>query len=106
MQGGGLTPVQDVAAFVLAAMRAVAPRDVALLEAAGLVVAEDVVAGAELPRFDNSAMDGYAVRAAPAAENVGAPGGGRRQKSSTKRRTSAGASSASPVATVRIACTS
>ncbi|WP_253888936.1 molybdopterin molybdotransferase MoeA [Actinokineospora diospyrosa] len=29
----------------------------------GLVLAEDVVAGVSLPPFDNSAMDGYAVRA-------------------------------------------
>ncbi|MDT7729179.1 MAG: molybdopterin molybdotransferase [Actinomycetota bacterium] len=32
-------------------------------ECAGLVLAEDVRAGVSLPPFDNSAMDGYAVRA-------------------------------------------
>jgi molybdopterin molybdotransferase len=36
---------------------------VALTEAQGLVLAEDVVAQLPLPVFDNSAMDGYAVRA-------------------------------------------
>jgi molybdopterin molybdotransferase len=36
---------------------------VALSEAQGLVLAEDVVAQLALPVFDNSAMDGYAVRA-------------------------------------------
>ena len=36
---------------------------VALTEAQGLVLAEDVVAPLALPVFDNSAMDGYAVRA-------------------------------------------
>jgi molybdopterin molybdotransferase len=35
---------------------------VALTEAQGLVLAEDVVAQLALPVFDNSAMDGYAVR--------------------------------------------
>ncbi|NBH09303.1 molybdopterin molybdenumtransferase MoeA, partial [Amycolatopsis sp. SID8362] len=35
-----------------------------LAAAAGLVLAEDVRAGVSLPPFDNSAMDGYAVRAA------------------------------------------
>jgi len=35
----------------------------ALPECAGLVLAEDVHAGVSLPPFDNSAMDGYAVRA-------------------------------------------
>jgi molybdopterin molybdotransferase len=36
---------------------------VALTEAQGLVLADDVVAQLALPVFDNSAMDGYAVRA-------------------------------------------
>jgi len=35
----------------------------ALTEAQGLVLADDVVAQLALPVFDNSAMDGYAVRA-------------------------------------------
>ncbi|MFJ8916378.1 gephyrin-like molybdotransferase Glp [Amycolatopsis sp. NPDC102389] len=39
-----------------------------LASAAGLVLAEDVRAGVSLPPFDNSAMDGYAVRAADVAE--------------------------------------
>lgn len=38
-----------------------------LAEAAGFVLAEDVPAGVSLPPFDNSAMDGYAVRAADVA---------------------------------------
>ncbi|MCE0539217.1 molybdopterin molybdotransferase MoeA [Kineosporia rhizophila] len=41
-----------------------------LLEAVGCVLAEDVVSGIDMPRFDNSSMDGYAVRA---AEVAGAP---------------------------------
>ena len=36
---------------------------VALTDAQGLVLAQDVVAPLSLPVFDNSAMDGYAVRA-------------------------------------------
>ena len=35
---------------------------VGLVDAAGLVLAHDVVAGLSLPVFDNSSMDGYAVR--------------------------------------------
>ncbi|WP_200834346.1 molybdopterin molybdotransferase MoeA [Amycolatopsis alkalitolerans] len=38
-----------------------------LADCAGLVLAEDVLAGVSLPPFDNSAMDGYAVRAADVA---------------------------------------
>lgn len=38
-----------------------------LLDAHGCALCEDVEAGFDLPRFDNSAMDGYAVRAADLA---------------------------------------
>ncbi|BBX47232.1 molybdopterin molybdotransferase MoeA [Mycobacterium cookii] len=38
-------------------------RTLALADAEGLVLAEDVTATLDLPVFDNSAMDGYAVRA-------------------------------------------
>lgn len=44
-------------------IRARPPVGVALTEAQGLVLAEDVIAPLPLPVFDNSAMDGYAVRA-------------------------------------------
>ena len=40
---------------------------VALTEAADRVLAEPIVSPVDLPRFDNSAMDGYAVRAADLA---------------------------------------
>ncbi|MFE3176566.1 gephyrin-like molybdotransferase Glp [Amycolatopsis sp. NPDC059090] len=43
-------------------------RTVPVAEAAGLVLARDVLADVALPPFDNSAMDGYAVRAADVAE--------------------------------------
>ncbi|OBJ36611.1 molybdopterin molybdenumtransferase [Mycobacterium colombiense] len=44
-------------------IRARPPVGVPLTEAQGLALAEDVVAQLALPVFDNSAMDGYAVRA-------------------------------------------
>jgi molybdopterin molybdotransferase len=44
-------------------IRARPPVTVTLPEAQGLVLADDVVAQLALPVFDNSAMDGYAVRA-------------------------------------------
>ncbi|WP_174875467.1 molybdopterin molybdotransferase MoeA [Vogesella oryzae] len=40
---------------------------VSLLDAAGRVLAVDVIATLDVPPYDNSAMDGYAVRAADAA---------------------------------------
>ncbi|MGB3764558.1 MAG: molybdopterin molybdenumtransferase MoeA, partial [Ornithinimicrobium sp.] len=36
--------------------------------AVGLVTTQDVVSAVDLPRFDNSAMDGYAVVASEVAE--------------------------------------
>jgi molybdopterin molybdotransferase len=41
-----------------------APRRVHLADALGLVLAEQVVAADDIPSFENSAMDGYAVRSA------------------------------------------
>jgi molybdopterin molybdotransferase len=46
--------------------------DLQLLDAHGCILAEDVVAPWDLPPFDNSSMDGYAVQAADVA---GASGG-------------------------------
>ncbi|MFH5820989.1 gephyrin-like molybdotransferase Glp [Georgenia sp. AZ-5] len=52
---------------VLAAVAPLAPRRLPLGEAQGCVLAEDVAATLAVPPFDNSAMDGYAVRAADVA---------------------------------------
>ncbi|MEI7718015.1 MAG: gephyrin-like molybdotransferase Glp [Mycobacterium sp.] len=49
-------------------IRARPPVPVLLAEALGLVLADDVVALRALPAFDNSAMDGYAVRAEDIAD--------------------------------------
>ncbi len=54
---------------VLAAFSALPPEATPLLEADGRVLAEDVVARDSVPPFRNSAMDGFAVRA---ADTVGA----------------------------------
>ncbi len=51
----------------LQGIEVLAPIDLQLLDAQGCVLAEDVVARTNLPVFDNSAMDGYAVRAADVA---------------------------------------
>ena len=39
-------------------------------EAVGRIIAEDLIAKFDLPRFDNSAMDGYAVKCADAGNSV------------------------------------
>lgn len=62
-----LTPLEDVQALVLSRCRPLPPCEVGLDDALGLVLAADVVAGEDVPPFANSAMDGYAVRAADTA---------------------------------------
>jgi molybdopterin molybdotransferase len=54
--------VDDARARILAALTALPPRPVALTEAVGAVLAEGLRAPEALPPFDNSAVDGYAVR--------------------------------------------
>jgi molybdopterin molybdotransferase len=66
----GLPALESVEAYlaaILSAIRPLEPRELALAEADGAVLASDVTAGWPLPAFDNSAMDGYAVLAADLA---------------------------------------
>ena len=53
---------------ILAAVAAAEPVELELSACCGLVTCTDVVARVGLPGFDNSAMDGYAVRSADVAE--------------------------------------
>jgi molybdopterin molybdotransferase len=54
-------------AAILTAIKPLPPRELVLADALGAVLTEDVTAQWALPAFDNSAMDGYAVRAADVA---------------------------------------
>jgi molybdopterin molybdotransferase len=58
-----LRPVADQLAKVLDSIGSVDPIQLTLLDAQGLLLAEQIVADRPLPGFDNAAMDGYAVRA-------------------------------------------
>jgi molybdopterin molybdotransferase len=58
-----LRTVAEQLSRVLETIGSVDPIELALLDAQGLLLAEQVLADAPLPGFDNSAMDGYAVRA-------------------------------------------
>ncbi|MEE7448027.1 molybdopterin molybdenumtransferase MoeA [Methylobacterium radiotolerans] len=65
----GLIPVAEALARVLASVPGpVEPETVPLTQAAGRTLAADVVASRTQPPFPASAMDGYAVRSADAAE--------------------------------------
>jgi molybdopterin molybdotransferase len=58
-----LRTVDEHLASVLDGIGSIDPIELTLLDAQGLLLAEDVRADFPLPSFDNSAMDGYAVRA-------------------------------------------
>ncbi|WP_062079063.1 molybdopterin molybdotransferase MoeA [Demequina globuliformis] len=59
-----MRPVDEHVAHAVSLMAPVDLDEVALAEAFGRVLARTVTARYDSPRFDNSAMDGYAVRAA------------------------------------------
>ncbi|HEY8217744.1 MAG TPA: molybdopterin molybdenumtransferase MoeA, partial [Acidimicrobiia bacterium] len=62
-----LVPLDEVRAEILAAVTRLDPVDVPLREAQGLVLAAAVTTDEDVPPFPNTAMDGYAVRAADTA---------------------------------------
>ena len=65
---GPLVTIEEARARVLATVRPLAAEDVPAALALGRVLAEEVVSDLELPPFDSSAMDGYAVVAGPGGE--------------------------------------
>jgi molybdopterin molybdotransferase len=70
-----LIEIEDARGRVLEAVRPLEREPVPVREALGRVLAEEIEAPDAVPGFDNSAMDGYAVRA---AETVGAGSGAPR----------------------------
>ncbi|MFM9112530.1 MAG: gephyrin-like molybdotransferase Glp [Actinomycetota bacterium] len=64
-----MIPLSDAQRLVWGAMRRLDVVSIDHREAVGLVRAEDVVADEDVPPFDNSAVDGYAVRAEDVTTN-------------------------------------
>ncbi len=62
--------VEEALEAVLAAARPLPAERVGLEQAVGRVLAEDARSAVDLPPFDRSAMDGYAVRAADTSQGV------------------------------------
>lgn len=58
----------DAVDRIVAAFEPLAPVEVPLEQSLGLVLAADVVSSDDIPSFDNSAMDGYAVRSEDLAD--------------------------------------
>jgi molybdopterin molybdotransferase len=70
-EGEPLTSVEEHLAEILGTIRPLAPVELSVGDVHGLVLAEDVTAASPLPSFDNSAMDGYAVRVEDVAAATG-----------------------------------
>ena len=69
-----LLPLAEAVGAVLEATHPLAPEEVELAEALGRTLAQTVQSADDIPPFDNSAMDGYALRAEDtAAAAEGAP---------------------------------
>jgi molybdopterin molybdotransferase len=63
-----LRPISEARELVLAAVQVLSAEEVPLAEALGRVLAEDVRSPLDVPPFDSSAMDGFAVVANGAAD--------------------------------------
>jgi molybdopterin molybdotransferase len=63
-----LISIEEARRRVLDALRPLASEPVALADARGRVLAEDVTSAIDVPPFDSSAMDGYALVAGPARQ--------------------------------------
>jgi len=59
-----LIPVEEALQRILSYVDVLPPEERPLVDALGQVLAEDITAGFNIPPLDNTAMDGYAVRAA------------------------------------------
>ncbi|NYS61802.1 gephyrin-like molybdotransferase Glp [Vreelandella salicampi] len=65
-----LALIDDALSALLADIHPLTSERIALTDAPGRVLAEDVSAQLDVPGFDNSAMDGYALRAADAGKRL------------------------------------
>ena len=62
--------VDEALARILSHVRPLEPERVPILDAQGRVLSEEIVSDSDIPPFDNSAMDGYAVRSADVARAI------------------------------------
>ena len=67
-RGEQMIEVEEAQRRVLAEVAVLGAEEVALADALGRVLREDVAAPEDVPQRDNSAMDGYAVRAEDVAD--------------------------------------
>lgn len=72
--GGRLIEIDEARAMVLAEATALGAEQVALADAPGRTLAGEVRSERALPQFDNSAMDGFALRCSDVSDVSGASG--------------------------------
>lgn len=72
-----LPSIDEARATLLAAVQPLEPTNIAVNDALGLVLAENVEAAHDVPGFANSAMDGFAVRAGQAGQRLRVAGESR-----------------------------
>ncbi|MEO1289885.1 MAG: gephyrin-like molybdotransferase Glp [Chloroflexota bacterium] len=65
-----LMSVDEAIAGILSRIGTVDTETISINEAVGRVLAEDVISDTNLPPFDNSAMDGFAIRAEDSGNNI------------------------------------
>jgi molybdopterin molybdotransferase len=65
-----LISVEEALAKILNHVRPLEPERVPVMDALGRVLSEEIVSDINIPPFDNSAMDGYAVRSADVARAI------------------------------------
>ncbi len=63
-----MIPVREAIRIILAHTSMLTPESAALSDAQNRILAQDIIADSDLPRFDRAQMDGYAVRAADVAD--------------------------------------
>ena len=71
---------------ILAAVPQPDPIELAVLDAQGLLCAEEVVSQRALPAFDQAALDGYAARAEDVARRHARGAGRARRRGGERRR--------------------
>jgi molybdopterin molybdotransferase len=72
-----LLTIEEARARVLAALAPLPDEELAVADALGRVLAEDVRAAHDVPSFANSAMDGFAIRSGPAGRTLAIVGESR-----------------------------
>jgi len=67
---GNLLNVDEAIARILEQIPTLSAETIHLTESSGRVLAEDIVSDTNLPPFDNSSMDGFAIKAGDSGSNV------------------------------------